>query len=83
MAFFVSDVIDVGVEILSMKELQEQMSSGPQYYQTALYDLIRQGRSTPAVPMAWRVWQNRNPSLSTAAARLGVRLLNQKPPWYC
>lgn len=51
MAFFVSDVIDVGFEILPMKELQEQLSSGPQYYPAALYDLIRQGRSTPAVPM--------------------------------
>ena len=51
MAFFVGDVIDVGVEILPMKELQEKMSSGPQYYEAALYDLIRQGRSTPAVPM--------------------------------
>ena len=51
MAFFVGNIIDVGVEILPMKELQEEMSSGPQYYEAALYDLIRQGRSTPAVPM--------------------------------
>lgn len=51
MAFFVGDQIDVGVEILPMKELQAEMSSGPGYYEGALYNLLRQGRSTPAVPL--------------------------------
>lgn len=51
MAFFVGDVIDVGIEILAMKELQKEMSSGIGYYEGALYDLIRQGRGVPAVPL--------------------------------
>jgi len=51
MAFFVGDVIDLGVEILPMKELQTEMSSGPGYYEGELYNLIRQGRSTPPVPL--------------------------------
>lgn len=51
MAFFVGDVIDVGLEILPMKELQAQMSSGVPHYEGALYDLLRQGRGTPAVPL--------------------------------
>lgn len=51
MAFFVGDIIDVGIEILPMKDLQSQMSSGVGYYEGGLYDLIRQGRSSPAVPM--------------------------------
>jgi len=51
MAFFVGNVIDVGVEILPMKSLQAEMSSGVPYYEGALYDLLRQGRSTPAVPL--------------------------------
>lgn len=51
MAFFVGDVIDVGIEILPMKELQARMSSGPGYYEGELYNLLRQGRSTPAVPL--------------------------------
>ncbi len=51
MAFFVGNVIDVGVEILPMKSLQSEMSSGVPYYEGALYDLLRQGRSTPAVPL--------------------------------
>ncbi len=51
MAFFVGDMIDVGVEILPMKALQAEMSSGVPYYEGALYDLIRQGRGVPAVPL--------------------------------
>ncbi len=51
MAFFVGDVIDIGVEILPMKELQAEMSSGPAYYEGELYNLIRQGRGIPAVPL--------------------------------
>lgn len=51
MAFFVGDVIDLGVEILPMKELQREMSSGPGYYEGELYNLIRQGRGIPAVPL--------------------------------
>lgn len=51
MAFFVGDVIDVGVEILPMKELQGRMSSGVAYYEGELYNLIRQGRGVPAVPL--------------------------------
>lgn len=51
MAFFVGDVIDVGVEILPMKELQQNMSSGVGYYEGELYNLIRQGRSIPQVPL--------------------------------
>ena len=51
MAFFVGDKIDVGVELLAMKELTEHMSSGIGYYEGELYNLLRQGRSTPAVPL--------------------------------
>lgn len=51
MAFFVGDVIDVGVEILPMKELQKDMSSGIAYYEGELYNLIREGRGVPAVPL--------------------------------
>jgi hypothetical protein len=51
LAFYVGDAIDVGVEILPMKSMQEEMSSGPGYYEGALYDLARQGRGVPAVPL--------------------------------
>jgi hypothetical protein len=51
LAFYVGDAIDVGVEILPMKTMQTEMSSGPGYYEGALYDLARQGRGVPAVPL--------------------------------
>ena len=51
LAFYVGDTIDVGIEILPMKKMQSEMSSGPGYYEGALYDLARQGRGVPAVPL--------------------------------
>ena len=51
LAFYVGDTIEVGVEILPMKKMQTQMSSGPGYYEGALYDLARQGRGVPSVPL--------------------------------
>jgi hypothetical protein len=51
LAFYVSDAIDIGIEILPMKSMQQGMSSGPGYYEGALYDLARQGRGVPAVPL--------------------------------
>ena len=50
-AFLVSGVIDVGIEILPMKELQSEMSSGVAYYERDLLNIIRQGRGIPAVPL--------------------------------
>lgn len=51
LAFYVGNTIEVGVEILPMKVMQSEMSSGPGYYESALYDLARQGRGVPAVPL--------------------------------
>jgi hypothetical protein len=34
-----------------MEAVQGEMSSGPGYYEGALYDLARQGRGVPAVPL--------------------------------
>ena len=51
MAFYVGDIIDVGVEILPMKDLQAEMSSGVPYYEGELYNLIRVGRGVPPVPL--------------------------------
>jgi hypothetical protein len=51
LAFYVRDQIDVGIEILPMKSLQKDMSSGPGYYEGELYNVIRNGRGVPAVPL--------------------------------
>lgn len=51
LAFYVSDHIDVGIEILPMKSLQSHMSSGVAYYEGEFYNVVRQGRGVPAVPL--------------------------------
>jgi len=51
LAFYVGDRIDVGIEILPMKSLQVEMSSGVPYFEGEFYNVIRQGRGVPAVPL--------------------------------
>ena len=51
LAFYVGDQIDVGIEILPMKSLQSRMSSGVAYYEGEFYNVVRQGRGVPAVPL--------------------------------
>lgn len=51
LTFYVGDLIDVGVEVLPMKSLQREMSSGVPYYEAELYNVVRQGRGVPAVPL--------------------------------
>lgn len=51
LAFYVGDRIDVGIEILPMKSMQSRMSSGIAYYEGELYNVVRQGRGVPAVPL--------------------------------
>ena len=51
LAFYIGDQIDLGIEILPMKSLQSQMSSGVAYYEGEFYNVVRQGRGVPAVPL--------------------------------
>ena len=51
LAFYVGDHIDVGIEILPMKALQSDMSTGVAYYEGEFYNVVRHGRGVPAVPL--------------------------------
>ncbi len=51
MMFYSGGVIDVGIEILPTKEMQAEMSSGIAYYEKEIYNLMRQGRNSPPVPL--------------------------------
>lgn len=51
MAFYVNERIDLGVEVIPTKALQAHMSSGPGYYEAELFNLVRQGRGAPPVPL--------------------------------
>lgn len=59
LAFYIGDHIDVGVEIVPMRSLSGNegtgrgrgMSTGVSYFEKELYNLIREGRGVPAVPL--------------------------------
>jgi Restriction endonuclease BglII len=43
--------IDLGIEIVPMKSMEDDMSSGPPYYEKHLHEIKRQGRIFPPVPL--------------------------------
>ncbi len=51
LAFFAAGKIDVGIEILPMKSMEREMSSGPTFFEKDLSNIIRQGRGIPGVPL--------------------------------
>jgi len=51
MLFYSGGVINLGVEILPTKKMQSQMSSGVAYYEGEVYNVMRQGRNSPPVPL--------------------------------
>lgn len=51
MSFYINGNIDVGIEIVPMKSMERNMSSGVPYYERDLFNLMRQGRGIPAVPI--------------------------------
>ncbi len=51
MLFFSGGVINVGIEILPTKKMQSEMSSGVAYYEGEVYNVMRQGRTSPPVPL--------------------------------
>lgn len=51
MLFYSGGVINLGIEILPTKAMQSQMSSGVAYYEGEVYNVMRQGRNNPPVPL--------------------------------
>lgn len=51
MLFYSGGVINLGIEILPTKLMQSQMSSGVAYYEGEVYNVMRQGRNNPPVPL--------------------------------
>jgi hypothetical protein len=49
--FYSGGIINVGIEILPMKKMQSNMSSGVAYYEGEVYNILRHGRSNPPVPL--------------------------------
>ncbi|MCF8308085.1 MAG: restriction endonuclease [Bacteroidales bacterium] len=51
MLFYSGGVINLGIEILPTKKMQQEMSSGVAYYEGEVYKVMRQGRNSPPVPL--------------------------------
>lgn len=51
MLFYSGGVINLGIEILPTKKMQSQMSSGIAYFEGEVYNVMRQGRNSPPVPL--------------------------------
>ncbi len=51
MLFYSGGVINLGVDILPTKKMQAEMSSGVAYYEGEVYNVMRQGRNSPPVPL--------------------------------
>lgn len=51
MLFYSGGVINLGIEILPTKKMQSEMSSGVAYYESEVYNVMRQGRNNPPVPL--------------------------------
>ncbi len=51
MLFYSGGVTNLGVEILPTKSMQSHMSSGVAYYEGEVYNVMRQGRNNPPVPL--------------------------------
>lgn len=50
-SFFAAGLIDVGIEILPVKTMEKEMSTGVPYYERDLLNIVRQGRGIPTVPL--------------------------------
>jgi hypothetical protein len=49
--FYSGGIINVGIEILPTKNMQNKMSSGVAYYEGEVYNVLRHGRGNPPVPL--------------------------------
>jgi len=51
LSFYTGQIIDVGVEIVPMKSMQQEMSSGPPWFEKEVHNVLRHGRTNPPVPL--------------------------------
>lgn len=51
LSFYTGQIIDVGIEIVPMKSMQQEMSSGPPWFEKEVHNVLRHGRTNPPVPL--------------------------------
>jgi len=51
MLFYSGGIINLGIEILPTKQMQNEMSTGVAYFEGEVYNVLRHGRNNPPVPL--------------------------------
>ena len=51
LAFYTGRLIEVGIEILPTRAMNQEMSSGVAYFEGELHNILRHGRASPPVPL--------------------------------
>ena len=51
LSFYGGGLINVGIEVVPMKSMQQEMSSGPPWYEKEIHNVMRHGRTNPPVPL--------------------------------
>lgn len=51
LSFYTGNLINVGIEIIPMKSMQREMSSGPPWFEKEVHNVLRHGRTNPPVPL--------------------------------
>ena len=51
LSFYAGQIIDVAIEVVPMKSMQQHMSSGPPWFEKEVHNVLRHGRTNPPVPI--------------------------------
>jgi hypothetical protein len=51
LAFYSGQIINIGIEIVPTKAMQQHMSSGPPWFEKEIHNVMRHGRTNPPVPL--------------------------------
>ncbi|MCU0451947.1 MAG: hypothetical protein MUC97_19225 [Bernardetiaceae bacterium] len=51
LSFYSGQIINLGIEILPTKAMQQSMSSGPPWFEKEIHNVMRHGRTNPPVPL--------------------------------
>ena len=51
LSFYNGEIINIGIEIVPTKKMQQEMSSGPPWFEKEIHNVMRHGRTNPPVPL--------------------------------
>ena len=51
LSFYTGQIIDIGIEIVPTKKMEQEMSSGPPWFEKEVHNVLRHGRTNPSVPI--------------------------------